>query len=248
MFFNTPPQNLYNNNNICITEYSKLFSDVSQSSNQLSNASSESLSTNLSYLSNKTVKWLPLTNENLQKHIELIGKKEYIKNPKYININSVEDKKMIKDFNSPITIKQVVDFATYYVNKKNLPKYEKDKLAFSIFENIMQIKEASLNFNKKELISAYIYLDRIYDAFDDFNRLNELFLENNNTKHPMFKYCNKLTIIMALMKTILVYKKHHPLINYIKNIFTDIYDPVDEEIGDNIYLDEYRWYSKNFFS
>ena len=251
MFFNTPPPNLYNNNDISISEYSKLISNVSQpaqSSNQLSEASSESYPTKSPYLLNKTVKWLPLTNENLKKYVEFTNKKEYIKNPKYININSVKDKKIIKDFNSPITIKQIIDFTTYYVNKKNLPKNEKNKLIFSIFENIIQIKESPLNFNKKELVSAYVYLDRIYNTFGDFNRLNELFLKNNNIKHPLFKYCERITIIMALMKTMSVYNKHHPLQDYIKSIFIHIYTSVDEEIGDNISLDEYQRYSKKFFS
>lgn len=249
MFFNTPPPNLYNNNDISISEYSKLISNVSQpgqSSNQLSEASQKIKPTKSPYLLNKTVQCPPLTNENLQKHIELMNKNEFIKNPIYININSVKDKKIIKDFNSPITIKQIVGFATYYVNRKKLPKHKKDKLIFSIFENIIQIKEKPLNFNKKELVSAYIYLDRIYDEFGDFNRLTELFLKNNNIKHPLFKYCERITIIMALMKTVSVYNKNHPLINYIKNIFTNIYNLVDEEIGDNISLAEYQWYSHFF--
>ena len=251
MFFNTPPQNLYSSDSISVTEYSNLFSDVSQpsqSSNQLSETSKKIKTTKSHYLLNKTVQCPPLTNENLQKHIELMGKNELKKNPVYININSVQDKKSIKDFNSPITIKQIVDFTTYYVNKKNLPKNEKNKLIFSIFENIIQIKESPLNFNKKELVSAYVYLDRIYNAFGDFNRLNELFLKNNNEKHPLFKYCERMTIIMALMKTMSVYNKHHPLQDYIKSIFIHIYTSVDEEIGDNVSLDEYQRYSKNFFS
>ncbi len=251
MFFNTPPQNLYSSDIISVTEYSNLFSDVSQpsqSSNQLSEASQKIKPTKSLYLLNKTVQCPPLTNENLQKHIELMNKNEFIKNPIYININSVKDKKIIKDFNSPITIKQIIDFTTYYVNKKNLPKNEKNKLIFSIFENIIQIKESPLNFNKKELVSAYVYLDRIYNTFGDFNRLNELFLKNNDTKHPIFKYCERITIIMALMKTMSVYNKHHPLQDYIKSIFIHIYTSVDEEIGDNISLDEYQRYSKKFFS
>ena len=173
MFFNAPQPDTYAINNI---ENSKLSYDISKSSES---SSEESLplpppakSPNL-----KNKKSVPLTRENLKRHNKLMSKKEIQKNLD-LDINKIKSETILSDFNKKVTIKNLVDFIKYFVNKKiHIPEDEKNDIIFSLFEKIISLYTVVQNFNKKELVSTYVYLNRICHQYDNLRETLKNFNE-----------------------------------------------------------------------
>ncbi|MBR0423783.1 MAG: hypothetical protein IJJ04_04050 [Clostridia bacterium] len=236
MFFNTPPD-INNFHDISISEYSNSISETPESPKE-SPAPLSELTLNKTYKLSPYSIDVPLTRENLKKHNELMNKERL----KFTDINNIKDKKILDDFNSQITLKQLSQFAKYFVNKKNLPEIKKNNLIFIIFIEVLNLRKRPFLFNKKELISTCIYMDRIYEEFNDFEQLTNLYRSNPDE----YIYCQKLTLYMGLLKAGNVYNKKDFIKNHING--NKIYKKVDEAIGDDIFYGEYKWYSENIFS
>lgn len=183
-----------------------------------------------------------LTAEILKIHNKLISENEIQKNiinsksqiSDDIDINQIIDTEIENDFKTKITMKNIVDFIKYSVDKKSyISKTQKNDITFSIFKKVMHIYSKISSFNKKELISAYIYLDRIYSNFN-----NHAYPFNSVSSYHKYQKCHELPIVLAILKTANFYPKG--LVNF-------DYSNLIKKIDNKITYGQYNYYSKNFF-